>query len=293
MNLIAVMQRFPDQASCIAHLEKVRWDGKPSCPHCESESVVRKSEKGVNRIGRWRCKECKASFKVTCGTIFHRTKIELQKWFLVIVMMTNAKKGVSSHQLARDLSINQKTAWSMIMRIRAEMAKDDNTLLQGIVEADETYIGAKPRGHKNKEQYNKRGRGTKKTAIIGAVQRGGKVVAQVASELTGEYIGNFIRKHVDIAETELMTDEFRSYNAIGSEMKQHSVIKHKESYVEEDIHTNTMEGFWTLLKRARYGAHHHYKAGNTPLYLAEACYKYNHRGAKSIFSTFIGNCMAI
>lgn len=289
MNIVEVMQRFPDQEACISHLEKIRWGNKPSCPHCENRRVSRKSE-----IGRWRCKDCKASFRVTCNTVFHRTKIELQKWFLVIVLMTNAKKGISSHQLARDLSLNQKTAWSMMMRIRAEMDKGDDTMLQGIVEADETYIGAKPRGHKNKEHWteNKRGRGTKKTAIIGAVQRGGRVVAQIATELTGEYLGNFIRKHVDMAETELMTDEFRSYCPVGREMKKHSVIKHKDAYVEEDIHTNTIEGFWCLLKRARYGTHHHYRAGNTPLYLAEACYKYNHRGSRSIFNTFVGECMA-
>lgn len=288
MNIMEIMQRFPDQEACISHLEQIRWDGQPECPHCHSKYVSRKR----TEPGRWRCKDCKASFRVTCGTIFHGTKIELQKWFLVIVMMTNAKKGISSYQLARDLSLNQKTAWSMMMRIRAEMNNDDDIILQGIVEADETYIGSKPRGHKNKIGWNKRGRGTKKTAIIGAVQRGGKVVAKVATELTGEYLANFIRKHVDTDVTQLVTDEFRSYNYIGEEMKQHSVIKHKDSYVEDDIHTNTIEGFWCLLKRARYGAHHHYKPDNTPLYLAEACYKYNNRSSRSIFDVFVKQCLA-
>lgn len=290
MNIVEVMQRFPDQEACISHLEKVRWGNEPSCPHCESERVVRRAD----GAGKWRCNECKKSFTVTYGTMFYRSKIELQKWFLVIVMMTHAKKGISSHQLARDLSINQKTVWFMMMRIRSEMANEDDTLLQGIVEADETYIGPKPRGHKNKEklEVNKRGRGTKKTAIIGAVQRGGRVVAKIATELTSDFLGNFIRDHVNPAETELVTDEFRSYNAIGSEMKKHSVIKHKEAYVEDDIHTNTIEGFWCLLKRARYGTHHHYKTAYLPLYLAEACYKYNNRNQRSIFDVFMKECMA-
>ena len=138
------MERFPDQESCIQHLERVRWHGKPVCPHCGCIEIKRKKEESIGRVGRFHCSACKASFKVTQGTVFHGTKIPLQKWFLAISLVLNAKKGLSSYQLQRDLDLNQKTAWYIMIRIRAEMLKKTNALLlQGIIEADETYIGGK------------------------------------------------------------------------------------------------------------------------------------------------------
>ena len=157
-------------------------------------NVARRTEERLGRIGRWQCHDCTATFKVTCKTVFHETKIALQKWFVAISLLINAKKSLSSYQLARDLDLNQKTA-----RIRAEMAKD-SVMLQGIIEADETYIGGKPRKANKKEdrEPTKRGRGTEKTAILGAVQRGGKVVARMAKELTGRAILSFVRDVVEM-----------------------------------------------------------------------------------------------
>lgn len=293
MDLLQVMERYPDQEACITHLEKVRWGKKPCCPHCGSTGVGRRTETKTGRIGRWNCHDCHATFKVTCGTVFQGTKIALQKWFLAVSLIANAKKSLSSCQLARDLSLNQKTAWYIMTRIRAEMAKKGGALLEGIIEADETYIGGKPR-KKNKRKDDepaKRGRGTEKTAIIGAVQRGGKVVAQVAQQLTGRSILKFIRSVANLKESELITDEYQAYNLIGREMK-HAVINHKEQFADGDTHTNTIEGFWSLLKRSWYGSHHHYQIGYTPLYVAEACYKYNYRDI-DIFSKFIKESISV
>ena len=200
MNLIEVMERFPDQEACLAHLERIRWRGKPVCPHCESEDVALKNEQDegkVGRTGRYNCHTCRATFKVTQGTVFHGTKIPLQKWFMAIALILNAKKGISSYQLQRDLNLNQKTAWFILVRIRAEMAdKVNSILLQGIIEADETYIGGRPRKENKKEDREPapRGRGTSKTAVIGAIARGGQVVAEVAKGLTGRDILEFIRR---------------------------------------------------------------------------------------------------
>lgn len=142
MNLIEVMKRFPDQESCIDHLERIRWRGKPICPHCESLDVAPKNETQkkdeTGRTGRYNCHTRRASFKVTQGTVFHGTKIPLQKWFLALTLILNAKKSLSSHQLSRDLDLNQKTAWYLMVRIRAEMVKKGGALLQGIIEADKT-----------------------------------------------------------------------------------------------------------------------------------------------------------
>ncbi len=292
MDLIKVMERFPDQSSCIEYLEKIRWKGKPHCSHCGITDVFRRNETATGRIGRWNCNGCKATFKVTQGTVFHGAKIALQKWFLAISLMGNAKKSLSSYQLSRDLDLNQKTAWFMMQRIRAEMATKGQTLLKGIIEADETYIGGKPR-KKNKREDDepaKRGRGTSKSAILGAVERGGKVVAKLADDLTGRGILAFIRDAVKIDESELITDEYAAYNEIGKQIK-HRVINHKEQFADGDTHTNTIEGFWALLKRAWYGQHHHYSTGYIPLYVAEACYKYNYRNVDSIFWKFVNESM--
>lgn len=292
MNLLEVMKRFPDQASCIEFLEKVRWGDTPQCTHCGSKKVNTRHERKQNLIGRYNCQDCKASFKVTCNTIFHGTRQPLQKWFLAISLMMNAKKSLSSHQLARDLELNQMTAWSMMQKIRAEMAKKSNALLTGVIEADETYIGGKPRkGNKRTDdKQTKRGRGTSKTPILGVVERGGQVIAKVASNLTGQSILDFIRRVVKIEDSELITDQFRAYLTMGRFMK-HRIINHKERYVDGDVHTNTIEGFWSLLKRAWYGTHHHYSVAYTPLYVAEACYKYNHRVNKDVFWKFLKDAM--
>ena len=252
-------------------------------------NIKRKKEDGIGRVGRWNCHDCKTSFKVTHGTVFHGTKISLQKWFLAISLILNAKKGISSYQLQRDLDLNQKTAWFILTRIRAEMANKVNSiLLQGIIEADETYIGGKPRKPNKREDFepSKRGRGTDKTPVIGAVARGGEVVAEIAKGLTGRHILEFIRRIVNTKESELMTDEYHAYNVLGSELKHH-VINHQVQFAEGDKHTNTIEGFWSLLKRAWYGSHHHYQTAYTPLYVAERCYLYNNRHRETIFWKFL------
>ncbi len=165
MNLITIFNQFPDQQSCTAHLEAIRWPEQAFCPRCSSDHVARKAEKAM--VGRWNCHQCKSSFNVLAGTIFSGTQIPLQKWFLAISLMANAKKSLSSYQLARDLELNQKTAWYMQQRIRAAMASDEEALLQGIIEADETYLGGKPR---HKDKNNRRGRGASgKTSVVGAV----------------------------------------------------------------------------------------------------------------------------
>ena len=295
MNLIEVMERFPDQESCIDHLERIRWAGKPACTHCGSENISRKKEDGVGRVGRWNCKDCKASFKVTHGTVFQGTQIELRIWFMAIALILNAKKGISSYQLERDLDLNQRTTWFLLTRVRAEMAdKTNSILLKGIIEADETYIGGKPRKKNKKEDREPapRGRGTSKTTVIGAVERGGEVVAQVVENLTGRTILDFIKKVVNIKESELMTDEYHGYRQFASMMK-HEVINHQAQYAEGDKHTNTIEGFWSMLKKAWYGTHHHYTVEYTPLYVAERCYVYNNRHLDTIFWRFISGSVKI
>lgn len=290
MNLLTIFSRFPDQEACIAHLEKVRWAATPSCPFCGATTVARKSDSG--RMGRWNCHGCKSSFNVLSGTIFEKTRLPLQKWFLAIGLMVSAKKSLSSFQLARDLDMNQKSAWYMQQRIRAAMLTKEGNLLQGIVEADETYVGGKPRkGNKRKDDKpSKRGRGTSKVPVVGAIERGGRVVAKVADDLTGKGILRFLRATVRPEGTLLITDEFASYNAAGTYTR--AVINHKKSYADGLVHTNSIEGFWSLVKRAWYGSHHHYTKRFMPLFIAESCWKHNQRRNPDAFGGFLRGCFA-
>ena len=289
MNLYTVFTRFPDQHACVAHLEAVRWGDKPTCPFCTSTRVARKAER--DRIGRWNCHACKSSFNVLSGTIFEKTRIPLQKWFVAISLLVNAKKSLSSYQLSRDLDLNQPSAWYMQQRIRAAMHADHADLLQGIIEADETYVEGRPRRTNKAEHHtrNKRGRGTKKTPVVGAVERGGKVRAKVSRDLTGKGMVQFVMETMDTARALLMTDEYPAYNLVESFMP-HAVINHSREYVNGEIHTNTIEGFWALLKRSWYDSHHHYTPIYMPLYVAEACWKYNARKDRNPFGAFVQGC---
>ena len=286
MNLIEIFKRFPTHESCIEHLELARWAGEAHCPYCGCLHVAKKNE--AKRQGRWNCHGCKSSFNVLAGTIFQKTKICLQKWFLAISLVLNAKKSLSSYQLARDLDLNQKTAWYMLIRIRKAMMNENIDMLQGIVEADECYIGGKPRktNKRNQDTNNKRGRGTKKMPVLGVVERNGNVVAKKTSNVKGHTIKDFIEKNVDLISSLLITDEYKGYNQISKKIK-HSVINHTYEYANGLIHTNSIEGFWALLKRAWFGSHHHYSKEYANHYIAEACYKYNNRNSTGCFNAFV------
>lgn len=286
MNLVQIFTRFPDQEACLEHLEGLRWGDSPACPHCGSLKVARKAEN--KRRGRWNCHDCSSSFNVLSGTIFQKTRVPLQKWFLAIGLIVNAKKSLSSCQLHRDLDITQPTAWYMQQRIRAAMASEQGPMLQGILEIDETYIGGKPRKANRREHDKpaKRGRGTSKTPVIGVVERNGRIAAQKAGQLRGRDIVQFIRKHVEPAGSLLISDQYTAYNAVRPVMA-HAVINHSVAYAEGDVNTNTIESFWSLLKRAWHGSHHHYGERWMPLYVAEQAWKWNERRNEHAFATFM------
>lgn len=292
MNLLTIFSKFPDQEACIEYLERVRWGDAPYCPHCGATNVARKSE--GERIGRWNCHGCNASFNVLSGTIFEKTRLPLQKWFLAIGILVNAKESVSSCQLARDLDLNQKSAWYMQQRIRAAMLTDEGELLQGIVEADETYVGGKPRRANNRDddsQNGKKGRGTKRTPVAGAVERGGRVVARVLDNAGQKALEGFLSSCVEKAGSLIVTDEWAGYARLHKSAN-HAIIRHKRAYVDGIVHTNTIESFWSLVKRAFYGSHHHYSRKFMPLFIGEACWKYNQRKNPDAFGAFMKGCFA-
>lgn len=285
MNIVAIYKKFPLESDCIAHIERVRWHGKPVCPYCTSERVT-----AVPNEQRHHCNACNTSFSATVNTIFHHTHLPLQKWFLAISLILNAKKGMSSRQLARDLEVNKNTAWYMGMRIRNAMF-EQGELLKGIVEMDETYIGGKLR---KRTGPHKRGRGTSKTPVVGMIERGGKIVALPVkkSNLNSKSLSRFVREHVDISDAMLVTDEYSGYIQIKGFMP-HAVINHQISYADGAIHTNSIEGFWGLLKRGIVGQYHKVSIRHLHQYVTEFCWRYNGRNNPNLFDLTLQRALGI
>lgn len=281
MNIVSIYETFPTNDDCIAHIEKVRWGNTSKCPYCKSDNST-----PMPKERRYHCNNCNTSYSVTVGTIFHHTHLPLQKWFLAISIILNAKKGISARQLGRDLNANKDTAWRMAMKIRNAMTQHaQRELLTGIVEADETFIGGKPRkGNTPKGSGNKRGRGTKKTPVVGLAERNGKVKAQVFrnKSLNIKNLNALVRRNVNINNATLYTDEYKGYLGIKKFMP-HETVDHTVWYVNGNVSTNTIESFWALLKRGVVGQYHKVSDRYLPKYIDEFSYRWNHRGHDDLF----------
>ena len=287
MNLLELFKRYEDNDNAIAYLESIRWPNKVICPYCNSEKIYKHHVNYGGKIRkRWQCGDCSRPFTVTVGTIFHHTHVPLNKWFWLISLMLNAKKGLSAYQAARDLGMRRPTVWSMMHRIRKAMETDEAELLKGIVEMDETYVGGKPRKENRKDKKDddeddnlpKRGRGTKKIPVVGMVEREGKVktVKMSALAVSGKNLMELVRKHIDIKNTTLMTDQYKGYGGMHMVLK-HKTINHSFEYVNGDTHTNTIESFWAILKRGIVGQFHKVSIKYLDNYLNEFEYRYNRR----------------
>jgi transposase-like protein len=288
-SIVQVYRRWPTHTDCIAHLERVRWGESPTCPYCGAAKIARHRE--LLRDNRWQCSICHKSFTVTVGTIFHNTHVDLQRWFLLISLMLSAKKGLSAMQAARDLEMRRPTVWSMMHRVRKALV-DDGKLLAGLVEMDEAYIGGKPRKRNRRSDDPPGGQGvTSKTPIIGAIERGGRVKAKPIIKAEMAEMIAAVRAMVSPKGTMLTTDEHPGYGQVNRFMA-HRTINHSVSYVERDLftgqfgktHTNTIEGFWAIVKRAIYGQFHHVSVKYLPLYLNELSYRYNWRRGGDAFA---------
>ncbi len=282
MTVIEIAKNFSDNRECLSFLEKTRWGDKVRCPYCNSDKTGKKSEK--RQQDRYQCQECRKSFTATVGTIFHKAR-KLPEWFLVLALMSNAKKGLSSYRVARDTGIRQATAWNIMTKIGKAMETKESRLLKGIVEMDETYIGGRPRKDNNKKSNGKRGRGTNKTAVLGTMERNGEVKTKVVAKsdkLSYETLSGILKRNVDPIKTRLIADEYRGYSPMGS-IVDRSVVNRQATYCNGTIHINTLEGFWSLIKRAWYGSHRHYDRENVHSYVAETSYKYNNRKNRNIF----------
>ena len=273
LNLIELMQKFPDELSATKWIESIRWlDGKRECPACgSSKSYEVKAAKPMP----YRCLKCKKYFSARTGTIFARSHIPLQKWAIAIYLVTTSLKGVSSMKLHRDLGITQKSAWFMLNRIREAFDINDDQF-SGTVEVDETYMGGLERNkHENKKL--KQGRGaTGKTAVIGVKERESKKVkAEVIHNTKRPTLHRFIDESIEPGST-VYTDDFKSYEKLDG--YEHQSVKHSVGeYVDEQIHINGMESFWSMLKRAHKGVYHKMSVKHLDRYVQEFAGRHNIR----------------
>jgi len=304
-SFVQMLDVLKDETACRFFLEDLRWNGTPVCPHCGSvnENHYKLNTKGEFK-GQYKCKDCRERFTVTVGTMFEGSHIPLRKWFIAIYIFSSHKKGISSLQLGRDLGITQKSAWFVLSRLRANFQANPELVFEGIVEADETFVGGKNKNrHANKKIEGSQGRSAAdKTPVIGLAQKQvieiverphkvipGKTVKEkiviqpslvscnVVSDTSAETLQPILLSQVK-ADSKIVTDAYRSYIGLDKDFN-HVSIKHTEgNYITigED-HTNTIEGFWSLLKRGIVGIYHNVSPKHLHKYCDEFVYRYNSR----------------
>lgn len=277
MNLCSLIDRFGDDEKCREYLEALRWPSGVACPRCGDTSV---SE--IHDRGQYDCNSCRYQFSVTAGTIMHGSHLPLRKWFLAIYLMCESKKGVSANQLKRTLGVAYKTAWHLCHRIREAMGNEPFTgpTLFGVIEVDETFVGGRVKG-KGAGPYS----AGNKAIVVGAVQRDGKVRLERIPDTKRATLDDFIRRTVTPDAEAIYTDEFTSYRGLGERMGIHhdSVQHNLDEWVVGDVHTNSVEGVWSLFKRSIMGSFHKISRKHIDRYLEEIEWRFNNRDNPHIF----------
>jgi transposase-like protein len=280
LNLSTLAKYFSDEDAARALLEEMRWGKHPTCPHCGGLEPYKLTAKATStkpgRKGLYKCKACRKQFTVTVGTVFEDSRIPISKWLLGIHLMSSSKKGMSAHQIHRMIGISYKAAWFMMHRLRYAMRSGPLAdLMKGTVEVDETYVGARfkrgtKRGHPGPD--------SRKTPVVALVERGsGRVRAYAMPRVTAETLRAAIRTNMD-EKTTLMTDEYSAYRNAGYIFQTHETVNHSQrEYVRGTAHTNTVEGFFSLLKRGINGTFHHVSRGHLQRYCDEFAFRYTNR----------------
>ena len=288
-TLTEFQRDFPDDAACLEHLWRTRFspDGEHAeCPKCEAERVFKRYATKQGRQS-WTCTGCGHHVHPTAGTIFHKSSTSLHLWFYAMYLMASTRCGISAKQLERELGVHYKTAWRMFNKIRNELMNDgEDGLLDGrVVEVDETSWGGKPRRKLTRAE----GQAFReaKTTVLGMVERGGKVRLRVIAARRGEPLSGAVRANIN-PESILITDDWMAYRPLRHEYKAHKVINHSAgSYVDGEIHTNTIEGFFGNLKTGMRGAYKKVSGKWLQSYLDEYAWRYNQRKGGSMFHALL------
>lgn len=277
MNLIDVTADFATEDACLDYLERSRWNGTLACLECGSVKVARietKDKRGkTRRIYQCNEKGCFHQFTATTGTIFHDTHLPLRKWFIAIALIVDAKKGMSALQMKRHLKCHYRTAWYLCHRIRKAMEEAPG-FLRGTVEVDETYVGGRYDKRRKRAPYEK-------VPVVGLIERKGKVYARKVKKVTGPTLVGMIRSRV-LPEARVITDQHPGYRTV-SRTNRHDVINHIVRFARGDVYTNTIENFWSLLKRGIIGSYHKVSIKHLDRYLTEFTYRFNRREVRDLF----------
>jgi transposase-like protein len=279
VSLVDLISEFGSEDRCRAYLEALRWPQGVRCIRCGSKAAR------ISTRDQYDCnnRECGYQFSVRAGTIFHDSHLPLWKWFLAVYVMGESKKGVSANQLKRMLDVSYKTAWYLCHRIRAAMVDPDPEPLTGIVEADETYHGNAPMRF-GRRIPGRGGIGDRKTAVIGAVERGGQVRLKVSKRVDRKALHEFLRAVIADEAEAIYTDDFMPYDGIADGNTRHETVQHgKKQWVQGDVHTQTMEDVWSLFKRSVIGSYHHLSVKHLQAYLDELAFRYNNRENPYLF----------
>jgi len=266
---------FQDADKAREYIEAKLWPNGPVCPHCGVISDHYKLGGAASRPGLYKCKDCHKKFSVTVGTLFERSKIPLNKWLLATYLLASSKKGISSHQLHRTIGVTYKTAWFMTHRIREAMREPshDGKLGSdgGTVEADETYWGNKGKQRKGARGY------AHKEKIVSLVERGGKVRSYHVKEVNSATLRPILKEQI-AADAKLMTDDAKVYKSIGKDFASHETVAHSlDEYVRGNVHTNTIENYFSVLKRGMTGVYQHCGKQHLKRYVGEFDFRYNNR----------------
>jgi transposase-like protein len=292
MTLAQMITRFSTEEACKSFLKAMRWPNGVRCPRCKNEKVYELK----HRPFHWVCKgkDCGKRngyrFSVITKTVFENTNYPLRTWFQVIYLMTQSKKGISALQIHRQIgSGDYRTAWYMCHRIRSAMKDTDFPKLLGEVEVDETFIGGKDTNrHQNKKA---RVQGADKIPVIGAISRKGNIVCKMIEQADKYTLSTFVHNTVSRDVTLLATDDSPCYRDLTKAGFRHESVNHRaKEYVRGRVHTNTLENFWSLLKRGILGSYHHVSKEYLPLYVAEFQFRYNNRKNPDIFSEVVAGC---
>jgi transposase-like protein len=289
-TLPQLLDYFKDEKFCQAYYEKLRWNGKIICPHCKTEKQPYRTNRG------FKCSEpsCYKKFTVRTGSVFESSKIPFRIWFAAIYLLTNHKKGISSVQLASDLGISQKCSWFVLQRVREMLKINAPSMVGGegkTVETDETYIGGKEKNkHRDKRSVDAEGNYiNRKKVVVGLIERNGQVILKHIPAATTENMVGFIRKHAPNGST-IYTDEHKAYRSLGK-IYTHETVNHSiKNYANGKVHTNSIENFWSLLKRGLNGVYHQVSEKHLDRYLNEYASRFNTRklGTKERFEFFLG-----